>query len=240
VALSGSAPSAPDKEPIMTQLKLVSHALCPYVQRAAITLTEKQVSFERIVVDLGNKPEWFRALSPLGKVPLLVVDDAVLFESAAICDYLDETIAPRLHPADPIRRAQHRAWIEFASSLLNDIWGFYIASDAAGLERKTADIATKFQRLEDELAHREGPYFSGADFSLVDAAFGPVFRYFDVFEQYIDPGFFDGKPNLQAWRRVLAARTSIREAVSPDYPKLLDIFLRNRGSYLSSLMKAAA
>lgn len=224
----------------MTQLKLVSHALCPYVQRAAIALTEKQVPFERIVVDLGDKPAWFKALSPLGKVPLLLVDDAVLFESAAICDYLDETIAPRLHPADPIRRARHRAWIEFASSLLNDIWGFYAAPDAAGFERKTMDIATKFQRLEDELAQRTGPYFSGADFSLVDAAFGPVFRYFDVFERHIDLGFFDGKPNLQAWRRALAARASIREAVSTDYPKLLAIFLRNRGSHLSGLMKAAA
>lgn len=224
----------------MTQLKLVSHALCPYVQRAAIALTEKQVLFERIVIDLGNKPEWFKVISPLGKVPLLLVEDAVLFESAAICDYLDETIAPRLHPADPIRRAQHRAWIEFASSLLNDIWGFYVAPDAAGFERKAMDIAAKFQRLEDELARRAGPYFSGVDFSLVDAAFGPVFRYFDVFEQYIGPGFFDGKPNLQAWRQALAARASIKEAVSADYPKLLDRFLRNRGSHLSGLMKAAA
>lgn len=224
----------------MTQLKLVSHALCPYVQRAAIALTEKRVPFERIVVDLSNKPEWFKVISPLGKVPLLLVGDAVLFESAAICDYLDETITPRLHPADPIRRAQHRAWIEFASSMLNDIWSFYVAPDAAGFEGKTADITAKLKRLEDELAQREGPYFSGADFSLVDAAFGPVFRYFDVFERHIDPGFFDGKPNLQAWRRALAARTSIRKAVSTDYPKLLEIFLRNRGSYLSGLMKAAA
>ncbi len=224
----------------MTQLKLVSHALCPYVQRAAIALTEKQVTFERIVVDLSSKPEWFRAISPLGKVPLLLVDDAVLFESAAICDYLDETIAPRLHPADPIRRAQHRAWIEFASSVLNDIWGFYVAPDADGFERKTADIGAKFQRLEDELAHREGLYFSGAVFSLVDAAFGPVFRYFDVFERHIDPDVFDGKPNLKAWRRALSARESIREAVSADYPKLLEIFLRSRGSHLSGLMKASA
>lgn len=222
----------------MPDLKLVSHTLCPYVQRAAIALTEKQVAFERIVVDLGNKPEWFKVISPLGKVPLLLVEDAILFESAAICDYLDETIAPRLHPADPIRRAQHRAWIEFASSVLNDIWGFYVAPNADAFERKTADIAAKFLRLEDELAPREGPYFTGADFSLVDAAFGPVFRYFDVFERHLDPGIFDGKPKLQAWRRALSARESVRNAVSPDYPEMLDAFLRSRGSHLSGLMKA--
>lgn len=222
----------------MPDLKLVSHTLCPYVQRAAIALTEKQVAFERIVVDLGNKPEWFKVISPLGKVPLLLVEDAILFESAAICDYLDETIAPRLHPADPIRRAQHRAWIEFASSVLNDIWGFYVAPNADAFERKTADIAAKFLRLEDELEPGGGPYFAGADFSLVDAAFGPVFRYFDVFEWHLDPGVFDGKPKLQAWRRALSARESVRNAVSPDYPEMLDAFLRSRGSHLSGLMKA--
>jgi glutathione S-transferase len=105
----------------MPHLELVSHALCPYVQRAVIALTEKGVPFTRTVVDLDDKPAWFTALSPLGKVPLLRVDDAVLFESAVICDYLDETLEPRLHPIDPLERARHRAWIEFASTVLSDI-----------------------------------------------------------------------------------------------------------------------
>ncbi|TGU31135.1 glutathione S-transferase family protein, partial [bacterium M00.F.Ca.ET.152.01.1.1] len=56
-----------------TRLTLVSHHLCPYVQRAAIALAEKAVPFERVNVDLADKPDWFRAISPLGKVPLLRV-----------------------------------------------------------------------------------------------------------------------------------------------------------------------
>ena len=56
-----------------TTLTLVSHLLCPYVQRAAIALREKDVPFERVVIDLANKPDWFVAISPLGKVPLLRV-----------------------------------------------------------------------------------------------------------------------------------------------------------------------
>ena len=48
-------------------LTLVSHLLCPYVQRAVILLTEKNIPFERIDVDLANKPDWFLKLSPLGK-----------------------------------------------------------------------------------------------------------------------------------------------------------------------------
>src|SRR5262249_14900408 len=87
-------------------LRLVSHHLCPYVQRAAITLAEKGVPFARSYIDLSDKPAWFRALSPLGKVPLLLVDEATaLFESAVICEYLEETApGPRL-PTAPGRPA---------------------------------------------------------------------------------------------------------------------------------------
>ena len=56
-------------------LVLVSHALCPYVQRAAIVLAEKGVAFERRDVDLADKPDWFRAVSPLGKTPVLLVQE---------------------------------------------------------------------------------------------------------------------------------------------------------------------
>lgn len=224
----------------MPKLELVSHALCPYVQRAAIALLEKQVPFIRTAIDLARKPDWFKAISPLGKVPLLLVDDEVLFESAAICDYLDETIPPRLHPANPVRRAQHRAWIEFASALLNDVAGFYTAADAQGFEQKLAVMAAKFARLEQELDQREGPYFASADFSLVDAAFAPVFRYFDVFERLIDIGSLTDLPNLRAWRQALGRRPSVQKAVQADYPALLEAFLRGRNSHLSRLLATAA
>src|SRR5262249_292305 len=52
-------------EPVMANLTLISHDLCPYVQRAAIALAEKGVGFRRVDIDLSNKPEWFRAISPL-------------------------------------------------------------------------------------------------------------------------------------------------------------------------------
>ncbi|MCZ8255706.1 MAG: glutathione S-transferase family protein, partial [Polaromonas sp.] len=103
------------------QLTLISHTLCPYVQRAAIVLAEKEVAFERRYVDLENKPDWFKAVSPLGKTPVLMVDDDAIFESAVICEYLDDTLLPRLHQADALKRAQHRAWMEFGSGVLNTI-----------------------------------------------------------------------------------------------------------------------
>lgn len=219
-------------------LTLVSHHLCPYVQRAVIALTEKKVPFERIDVDLANKPAWFLALSPLGKTPLLKVGDTPIFESAVILEYLEESQPNPLHPADPLSRAEHRAWIEFGSSLLNDIWGFYAASNAAGFAEKTEALSRKFARLEERLG--AGPYFDGETFSLVDAAFGPVFRYFDVFERIGDFAILNGKPKLTAWREALSSRPSVAAAVADDYPERLWDFLERRNSHLSGLMAQAA
>src|SRR5438045_68880 len=157
-----------------TRLKLISHKLCPYVQRAVIALTEKAVPFERIDIDLADKPEWFVAISPLGKTPVLQVGAVPIFESAVILEYLEETEPHPLHPADPLSRAEHRAWIEFGSAILNDIWALYTAPDAAAFSAKVAALREKFVRVEARLM---GPWFDGGRFSLVDAPSAPVPRY---------------------------------------------------------------
>lgn len=215
-------------------LVLVSHALCPYVQRAAIVLAEKGLPFERRDIDLAHKPAWFGAVSPLGKTPVLLVGDEALFESAVICEYLDETTLPRLHPANALQRARHRAWIEFGSALLNTIAAFYSAADEAALRAAAASIRGRFETLEAALG--DGPYFAGPDFGLVDAAFGPVFRYFDVFDTVDGAsgfGFWHGLPKLQRWRQALAARPSVAAAVAADHPARLRAFITSRGSALS-------
>ena len=216
-------------------LTLVSFDLCPYVQRAAIALAEKGVPFERRDVDLANKPDWFEAISPLGKVPLLQVDDEVLFESAVIVEYLEETQAPRLHPAEPLVRARHRAWMEVGSSILADIWTLETTPDRAAFDAKALSLRDKFRRLEAVLDR--GPYFGGAHFSLVDAVFAPAFRYFDVFDRFVDLGTFTDLPKVQAWRRALAARRSVKSAVVVDYEVRLEAFLRRQESWLAGLME---
>ncbi len=214
-----------------SQLTLVSHALCPYVQRAAIVLMEKGVQFNRRDVDLKNKPAWFLALSPLGKTPVLQVGEDAIFESAVICEYLDETHEPRLHPESAPERARHRSWMEFGSAVLNAIGAFYNAPDANTLAARAQDIHARFAQIEQVLG--AGPYFAGEHFSIVDAVFGPVFRYFDVFDEIADFGFFRDLPKVTAWRIQLAARDSIRRAVRRDYPVLLAQFILERGSELS-------
>jgi glutathione S-transferase len=219
-------------------LKLISHKLCPYVQRAVIALTEKGVPFERVDIDLANKPDWFLALSPFGKTPVLLVGDVPIFESAVILEYLEETEPKPLHPADPLRRAEHRGWIEFGSAVLNDIAAFYAAPDQAAFNAKTSQLEQRFARLEARVA--AAPWFDGENFSLVDAVFGPVFRYFDVFDEIADFGILADKPKLARWRKALAARPSVRAAVSAEYPALLRAFIERRNSWLSELQARAA
>jgi glutathione S-transferase len=218
-------------------LKLISHKLCPYVQRAVIALNEKGVAFERIDIDLADKPDWFLKMSPLGKTPVLLVGDVPIFESAVILEYLEETQAGPLHPADALARAEHRAWIEFGSAVLNDIAGFYAARDEATFKVKTAQLEQKFARLEARL--EASPWFDDQNFSLVDAVFGPVFRYFDAFDEIADFGILAGKPKLARWRTALAARASVRAAARPDYPALLRDFIERRQSWLSQLQAQA-
>jgi len=76
-------------------------------------------------------------------------------------------------------------------------------------------------------------------FSIVDATFAPVFRYFDVFDRIADFGIFEDLPRVRAWRKALASRPSVRRAVDPRYPELLTRFLERRGSALSQRMAAA-
>ncbi|KWV54242.1 glutathione S-transferase [Bradyrhizobium macuxiense] len=223
----------------MAALKLISHKLCPYVQRAVIALTEKGVPFERIDIDLANKPDWFLKISPLGKVPVLVVtgDDGkevALFESNVICEYIEETQpGAKLHPQDPLARAQHRAWMEFGSAILGDLWGLETTTDGATFESKRQAVAAKFARVEAAL--EGGPFFAGESFSLVDAVFAPVFRYFDLFDELTDLAVFADTPKVRAWRAALAQRPSVRSAVSPDYPNLLRAFLVRHNAHMLKL-----
>ena len=225
----------------MPKLTLISHHLCPYVQRAAIALAEKGVPFERVYIDLANKPDWFLEISPLGKVPLLKIEDengheTVIFESAAILEYLDETQPNSLHPADPLTRARHRGWIEYGSATLNRIARFYSASDPTALANEARELSAMFARVEAELG--DGPWFAGEKFSLVDTVYGPILRYFDVIDRIGDFGILSNKPKLAAWREALAQRPSVRDAVTPDYPERLMAFFEKKRSALT-LQQAA-
>lgn len=223
-------------------LRLISHKLCPYVQRAVIVATEKEIPFERVDIDLANKPGWFLAISPTGKVPVLEVTDdmgvsRILFESAVIAEYLDEISGDRLLPADPLDRARARAWVEFASATLNDVGQLYSAPTAEAFEAARQAVNRRLASLEPEIA---GPWFGGQQFGLVDAAFGPASRYIDIFERRAGVEIADRLPKVASWSEALAARPSVMGAVSSDYEERLIGFVLAKKSHLARLLAEQA
>jgi len=202
----------------MPELELISFKLCPFVQRAVIVLKEKGIDFKITYIDLKHKPEWFMKLSPLGKVPVLKVGATVLFESAVIAEYLDEITPPSLHPAEPLAKARNRAWIEYASELLMLLYRFTSATQPGECSPLRGDLKTRLERLEGQL--EAGPYFNGADFALVDAAFAPFFMRLALIEDQHPLGLLDGLPRVGRWSRALLARPAVRDSVVAEFPSL--------------------
>src|SRR5436853_4352092 len=145
----------------MAKYMLVSFETCPWVQRSAIVLREKNTEFELRHIKADNRPDWFLAISPHKKVPVLSIDDKVsLFESNAINEYLDETIAPRLHPEDPIERAVNRAWTDYVPTFAEMVTGTAYAETEADYNAAVAKIPIPFERLERPLdTQASGPHF---------------------------------------------------------------------------------
>lgn len=220
----------------MSDLHLISHHLCPYVQRAVIVLSEKSIPHRRSYIDLADKPEWFRALSPTGRVPLLETGGRVLFESQVIAEYLDETTPGSLHPEDPLERARHRAWIEFGSDTLAAIGKLYNAPDEEAFAAAADTLRGRLERIAPEVA---GVFFAGDSFHMVDGVWGTIFRYFDTFDAIGDFGLMPAQGRMVEWRAAVAARPSVQQAPPEGYPDRLMAFLAARQSYLGALARAA-
>lgn len=195
--------------------KLISFSICPYVQRPRIVLLEKEISHEIEYIDLQNPPEWFHTVSPLEKVPVLMVDQQALFESMPICEYLDETTEGSMYPQDPLLRAQHRAWIEFGNDVLSQHHALVSASDEAGFKRAKAILVDRLDILEEVLG--EGPYFAGRDFGMVDAVYAPVCRFLQHLHDLCGLQFFDETPKVAAWAQQLLQRPSVIQAVPGSF-----------------------
>src|SRR5277367_3264172 len=189
---------------------LVSFKTCPWVQRSAIVLREKNTEFELRHIESDNRPDWFLAISPHKKVPALTIDDKVsLFESNAINEYLDETIAPRLHPADAVERAINRAWTDYVPTFAGIVTATAYADTEADYAKAAAGIPVPFERLERALERQGGgPFFNGAEYSLVDAAYAPFLQRYFFLDRVKPLGIIQKFPRLKTWTDALMARPS--------------------------------
>lgn len=214
-------------------LKLISFDACPFVQRAAILLHEQGRTFDIKYIDLQNRPDWFLEISPNGKVPVLDVDGATLFESAVILEYLDETSeGHKLLPSDPLERAQQRMWITYISNIMSLGWQLQAAND----EDSVRTLATKVRGHLAELAKQlpdEVPYWNGESHSMVDVAIAPIFQRF-TWAEALEPSLeiFD-IARVALWRDALLARPSTNQAIVDDLEARSAKMLHTIGSWVA-------
>jgi glutathione S-transferase len=225
----------------MTTYLLVSFKTCPWVQRAAIVLREKGVDFEFRHIDPDNRPDWFLAISPHKKVPVLRIDDRVsLFESNAIAEYLDETTAPRLHPADAVARAVNRAWTDYVPSFAEAVTGCAYADSAAAYDKAVAKIDVPFARLEKALERQgSGPFFNGDRYSLVDAAYAPFLQRYFFLDRVKPLHRIERFPRLKAWAEALVERPSTHSFPPAEFEAMYRANLQRRKTWLAQFIGPA-
>lgn len=222
---------APSLAPLSESV-LISFPICPFVARARVVALEKGIDIRIKFIDLLNKPAWFLDRSPTGTVPALDTGEHFIFESSVISEFIDECTDGSLHPGSAADRAVNRAWTEYAAKLLMPQYFLLMASSQAEIEKHRLTLIAAMQKVEEVLASK--PYFNGDVFSIIDAAYAPVFvRTRFLLETYkID--VLSDLPKLQAWGQALTDRPSVINVHGPEHYEQLKEHMIERGSILTS------
>jgi glutathione S-transferase len=213
------------------KIELISFKLCPFVQRSVITLLEKNIDFDITYIELSNKPDWFLKISPFGKVPVLKINDSVLFESSVINEYLDEITPPSIHPKDPLKKAINRAWIEFGSNLTSLSYYISIAKDEDEYNKRRDEIIKNFVQLEDILNNSN--FFNNDDFSLIDSSYAPFFMRLFYIEKLKNSNILADFPKIKNWSENLLSRDSVKKSVVEDFEDIYNDYLLKNNSFIT-------
>lgn len=220
------------------KLELISFKLCPFVERAVITLLHKEVDFKITYIDLNNPPEWFAEISPLGKVPVLKVGETeVLFESSVIQEYVDEITPPSLHPTDPLMKAKNRAWMSFGGELMgmDGLHGAVLEQDEAKCDSIIAGLKELLTRLE--AVHSGKDYFNGQEFNLIDATYAPLLMRFDLLKQHCGLDVLADSPKLKHWQQTLVTRPCVKDSVVAEFSDMYRGMIKNFDGHLAKQLK---
>ena len=216
-------------------LKFVSYKACPFVQRVAITLQYKDVDYDIEYIDLGNPPDWFLSISPLKKVPIMIVDDTVIFESVVINEYIDEAYPPTLQPKDLLLKAINRSWVEFSNNISLYTFQLTIKEGKIDFESTLEELLDDFDRVEEYLWAE--PFFNGKQFSLVDASYAPIFQRLNYLEQIYNPIIEkDRYPRLTNWKDNLLSLKAVKESTVAEIQNLYYQLLWTRQGYISNYL----
>ena len=218
------------------QLELISFKICPFVQRAVITLLYKNIPHTVTYIDLASPPEWFREISPQGKVPVLKVDDQhVIFESAIINEFLNDITSGTLLPEEPLARAIDRSWIDFSAKLILDFSALIHANDATHYGKQRQQVKSGFDLLEQQLG--PGPYFNAGNFSLVDIAYAPLFMRTELLNMSNELYPTTYYPKTAAWAENLLAIPQLAQSVVSDFEAIFKGHLKQQAPFVAEHLK---
>jgi len=217
-------------------LRLYSMKYCPYAQRTRLVLAAKKIPHDIVNINLVDKPHWFMEKTPLGKVPLLELQDgSVIYESLIVDDYLDEKYSEvPLYPKDPYKKAKDRILIGDFDKI-TPLFISLKSQDILTVQASFDGIVKILNNFEEELKKRETKYFSGSQPGMVDFTIWPwaerleLFKYKDA--QYVLPE--EQLPHLLLWIQRMKENDAVRESyLSPDkHFAFLQTFLSGSVNY---------
>ncbi|MAJ30744.1 MAG: glutathione S-transferase [Gammaproteobacteria bacterium] len=204
----------------MESIKIYSSARCPYAQRTRMLMIEKEIPFELTEVDLRNKPDWFLAVSPYGKVPVIVDDGQTIYESAIINEYLDEkyTSIPMM-PEEPVERAKARIWMDYCTNKYLTLSRKLLVDH--GNEELQRENKKKMKEsliyIEKECFEKNanGPFWLGNNISLVDLHYAPFFERFGAFKELFGVEWPEECIKISDWWSAIQKRDSYKMTVLP-------------------------
>jgi maleylpyruvate isomerase len=196
-------------------MKLYSRPLSPFSARVRVALYAKGLDFDTIVPEMGwAKDPAFLEVNPVGRIPVLVLDDGTkLIESAPIVEYLDEVFPdPPMRPRDPIERARARALTQLIEhDVLGTLMPIFIlfdkrrrgvldeVRDVQAIEEAMAKLHTALRHIEAALP-RKG-LAQSEHVTTVDAIFLPVRFNLDSLVTFAPiPGLLDAYPRIARYR----------------------------------------
>jgi glutathione S-transferase len=199
-------------------LKLYDSAECPFCQKTRIVLAEKDLTYETVSVDLKageqKRPEFLK-LNPFGKVPVLIDDEVIVYDSTVINEYLeDEYPHPQLMPTDSASRARVRTFEDYADNAFIPVTGIIMRElrkpeaerDAEKLSSSRQQITRMLAVLDGSLAARS---WLVGNFSLADVAFAPRVTILPALGITLEAEW----KSVAAWIQRLNQRASIHDLV---------------------------
>lgn len=216
------------------KIRLYSMRFCPYAHRARLVLAHKNIQYETINVHLKNKPDWFLQRNPQGAVPTVELDDKVIYESTAVCEWLDDVYTQnRLQPSDPYIRAWDRILLEAFGKITTAFYAVMMKSEDRTKPLEEFNKGLKF--YDDILAKRGGPLFGGKSPSLIDFYLWPVFERIPALTTWdakltVDKSKF---PNLAAWTEAIQQVPAVKATMKDkaDYLRFFNSFASGNVDY---------